>query len=187
MNIPGIIIASIGLAMDAFAVSICKGLSIRKIKLKDALKIGVIFGIFQGGLPAVGYLLGMKFEALITNIDHWVAFVLLFFIGGKMIYEVIKGSEEHDDDLSLKTIVILAIATSIDALAFGIAYVFAYQSTNAILCFISIGIITSILSFIGVYIGNRFGRKFEKIAKLIGGSILIILGIKILVEHLGIL
>lgn len=187
MTIIEIIIISISLAADAFAISICKGLSVSKLKIKDAIKCGIWFGVFQGLMPLIGYLLGYKFEKIIMNIDHWVAFILLFYIGLNMLLDSFKKEEDIREDFSIKTMFTLAVATSIDALAFGIAYVFAYGSSNSILCFLMIGIITFILSTIGVYIGNKFGNKFEKISKIIGGSLLILLGLKILLEHLNII
>lgn len=186
MSIIEIIIVSLGLAADAFAVSICKGLSLKKITIKESLIVGLWFGLFQGIMPLIGYLLGISFESVIILIDHWVAFILLLYIGCKMLYESFKN-EKVDSSLRFKSMIILAIATSIDALAFGIAYVCAYGSKDATICFLSIGIITFITSFIGVKIGNKFGNKFEKISKVVGGIILISLGIKILIEHLGLI
>lgn len=188
MAILEILLISIGLAMDAFAVSICKGLSMKKMSWKKAITIGLWFGIFQAGMPVIGYLLGSAFEHVITNIDHWIAFILLGFIGGKMIKEAFdKEGEDYNDDTSFKAMLVLAIATSIDALAIGIAYVCAYGSNNAILTFSMIGIITFIISVLGVKIGNKFGNKYGNKAEFAGGLILVLLGIKILLEHLGIL
>lgn len=188
MGIVEILLISVGLAMDSFAVSICKGLSMKKMSWKKAIIIGLWFGIFQAGMPVLGYFLGTTFEQLITSIDHWIAFILLGTIGGKMIKESFsKDCENCNDDTSSKSMLILAIATSIDALAIGIAYVCAYGNTNAPLTFTSIGIITFILSIIGVKIGNKFGDKFGNKAEFAGGLILVILGIKILLEHLGVL
>lgn len=188
MSTVEILLISIGLAMDAFAVSICKGLSMSSMSWKKAIIIGAWFGTFQALMPVIGFFLGSTFEEFITSIDHWIAFILLGVIGGKMVKEAFAGdSEASNDDISFKAMLILAIATSIDALAVGIAYVCAYGSTNAAITFTSIGIITFVLSIIGVKIGNRFGDKFEKKAELAGGTILILLGIKILLEHLGIL
>lgn len=186
MNLIEAIIMSIGLAMDAFAVSICAGLEIKNIKLKDIIKVGIWFGIAQALMPLIGYLLGSRFENLISDIDHWVAFVLLAFIGGKMIYEAYHGEDEKYGDLKFKSMLILAIATSIDALAIGIAYAFLYGSNNMIVSFSLVGIITFIMSSIGVKIGNIFGNKYKSIAQIIGGIILILIGTKILLEHLGI-
>lgn len=186
MSILEAVLMSFGLAMDAFAVSICTGLELKNVKLKDAIKVGLWFGFFQALMPLIGYLLGSGFESLITNIDHWVAFVLLLFIGGKMIYESFHEEKGSYGDLKFKSMFILAIATSIDALAIGIAYVFLYGSKNMALSFSLIGIITFIISVIGVKIGNIFGNKFKNIAEIVGGIILILIGTKILLEHLGV-
>ena len=188
MGIVEMLLISIGLAMDAFAVSICKGLSMKKMDWKKAIIIGIWFGVFQASMPIIGYFLGMTFEEIIISIDHWIAFVLLSFIGIKMIKETFnKDSERCNDDTSVKSMLILAIATSIYALAVGIAYVCVYGSNNAALTFGAIGIITFILSIFGVKIGNKFGDKLGNKAEFLGGAILIFLGVKILLEHLGIL
>lgn len=188
MGLLEILLISIGLAMDSFAVSICKGLSMKKMSWKKAIIIGLWFGIFQGGMPVIGYFLGSTFEQFITSVDHWIAFVLLSFIGGNMIKEAFsKDSENCNDDTSFKSMIVLAIATSIDALAVGIAYVCAYGSHHAALTFLSIGIITFFISVLGVKIGNKFGDKYENKAEFAGGLILVLLGTKILLEHLGIL
>lgn len=186
MGIVEILLISVGLAMDAFAVSICKGLSMKSMSWKKALIIGIYFGVFQAGMPIIGYFLGSTFTEFVTNIDHWIAFILLGFIGIGMIKEAFsKESESLNDNVDFKSMIILAIATSIDALAIGIT--FAFLNVNIILAFSSIGIITFILSVIGVKIGNVFGDKYENKAQFTGGLILILLGIKILLEHLGIL
>lgn len=186
MNILQILLISVGLAADAFAVSVVKGLSVKNITFKDAIKLATCFGLFQGIMPLIGYLLGSTFESIITNIDHYVAFVLLGFIGVKMIIESFNN-EKSNSDISIKSLIILGIATSIDALAVGIAYVCAYGSYNAPLTFLMIAVITFILSIIGVKVGSKFGSKYGKIAEIIGGVILILLGTNILLEHLGIL
>lgn len=181
-----LVLISIGLAMDAFAVSICKGLSMRKMNWKKAIIIGLYFGIFQALMPVLGYFLGSTFESLVVQIDHWIAFVLLALIGGNMIKEAFLGSEEKiNDDVDLKTMIVLAIATSIDAFTVGIT--FAFFSVNILLAVTLIGIITFVMSFIGVKIGNVFGDRFQNKAELAGGIILVLLGFKILFEHLGIL
>ena len=185
MNILQILLISVGLAADAFAVSVIKGLSIKNISLKDTFKLAICFGLFQGIMPAIGYLLGSTFENVITSIDHYVAFVLLGFIGIKMIIEAFDDEKNDNKDLSIKSVLLLGIATSIDAV--GIAYVCAYGSYNAFLTFTMIAIITFILSIIGVKIGSKFGSKYGKIAEIIGGIILILLGTNILLEHLEIL
>lgn len=187
MNFLEILLISVSLAADAFAVSVCKGLSLKKIKVKDAVKIGIWFGVFQALMPTIGFFLGEASRHIITSIDHWIAFILLAFIGGKMVIESRSKEEKVDSDLGVKTMLMLSIATSIDALVVGIAYVCAYGSKNAIITFPMIGIITFILSVCGVYIGNKFGSKYKSVAELTGGIILILLGLQILLEHLGIL
>ncbi len=186
MNIIEIVLISISLAMDAFAVSICKGMTIKKISFKKVNIIGIYFGFFQMIMPILGYFFGMSFAEFVKNIDHWIAFILLGVIGINMIKEAFSKKEEINDSLDFKTMIILAIATSIDALAVGITYAFL-NVKNIFFIFIIIGIITYILSIIGVFIGNRFGNKLENKAELIGGCILIVIGIKILLEHLGII
>lgn len=186
MGIIELVLIAVGLAMDAFAVSICKGLSMKKMDLKKASIIGAYFGIFQGGMPLIGYLLGVGFQEKIQAVDHWIAFALLAFIGGNMIKEALsKDEEDCNDSVDFKTMIVLAIATSIDALAVGVT--FAFLKVNIILAVLLIGIITFIISMVGVKIGNVFGDKYEKKAEFAGGLILILLGLKILLEHLGIL
>lgn len=177
--------------MDAFAVSICKGLGMRKVNKKQALVIGLFFGGFQALMPLLGWTLGIQFEQYITSIDHWIAFILLGFIGGKMIVEAVKPDDESvevkemDPPLNIKEMFVLAIATSIDALAVGITFAFLdYPIVESI---IIIGITTFVISIIGVYIGNFFGSMYKKKAELAGGIILVLLGVKILLEHLGVL
>lgn len=186
MGIIEIILVSISLAMDAFAVSICKGLSMKKMNWKKALIIGGYFGIFQAIMPVIGYLLGSGFNALITNIDHWIVFILLVFIGGNMIKESFcKEEGDGNDSVDFKTMIILALATSIDALAVGIT--FAFLKVNVFIAFSLIGIITFMLCVLGVKVGNRFGDKYENKAEFAGGLILILIGLKILLEHIGLL
>lgn len=188
MGVIEVILISIGLAMDAFAVSICKGLSMKKMNWKKALIIGAYFGIFQALMPTLGYFLGTRFEHLVTNIDHWIVFILLIFIGVNMIRESLDPEckeESSNDTIKFKDMVILAIATSIDAFAVGIT--FAFLDTNIIFAFSSIGIITFLISVLGVKIGNRFGDKYENKAEFVGGLILILIGLKVLLEHLEIL
>lgn len=183
MGLATLIILSIGLAMDAFAVSICKGLSMKKMKWKNAIVVGLYFGIFQALMPIIGYLLGVNFQSRIASIDHWIAFILLGIIGANMIKEAIsKETDTQNDSVKFKDMIILAIATSIDALAVGIT--FAFLKVNIVLAVTLIGIITFSISIIGVKIGNIFGNKYEKKAEFVGGMILILLGIKILLEHL---
>ena len=181
-----IILISISLAMDAFAVSVCKGVQIKKLDYDKMIIVGLYFGSFQAIMPTIGYLLGTTFDDLVTQIDHWIAFVLLSFIGLKMIKETLKKDESKiNEKLDLKTMLVLAIATSIDALAVGIT--FAFLNVNLILSITIIGIVTFLISIIGVKIGNKFGNKYEKKAEFIGGLILILLGLKILLEHLKII
>lgn len=186
MGVLELLLLSIGLAMDAFAVSICKGISMKKMNWKKAIIIGLYFGGFQALMPTLGYFLGTAFQSLITSVDHWIAFVLLGIIGGEMIKESFEiDSENQNDDVSFKTMIILAIATSIDALAVGIT--FAFLNVTLGLAVSLIGIITFILAVAGTKIGNRFGDKYEKKAEFVGGVILILLGVKILLEHLNII
>jgi putative Mn2+ efflux pump MntP len=182
-----LVLIAIGLSMDAFAVSVCKGLSMKKMSWRKSIVIGLYFGIFQAIMPLIGYFLGVGFQSKITSIDHWIAFVLLTIIGINMIKESIKNNDEDDknDDINFKTMIILAIATSIDALAVGIT--FAFLNVNIFISAGIIGIITFTLSVIGVKIGNAFGDKYESKAKLAGGIILILMGLKILLEHLNII
>ena len=181
-----IILIGVSLASDAFAVSICKGLSMKKYEVKKGLIVGLYFGIFQGLMPILGYLLGTTFKDLITNIDHWIAFVLLCSIGSNMIRESFSKNEENcNEQIDFKTMIPLSIATSIDALAIGITL--SFLKTNIIITSITITIITLILSILGVKLGNKFGTKYKNKAEFIGGLILNIMGIKILLEHLSIL
>ena len=185
-----LLLMGVGLAMDAFAVSVCKGLAMKKVNKKQAVVIGVFFGGFQTLMPLIGWILGKQFERYITSVDHWIAFILLGFIGGKMIVESLKKEEEEeieksDKPLDLKEMFILAIATSIDALAIGIT--FAFLGTPIIEAIAIIGIVTFLISIGGVYVGNFFGSKYKNKAEFAGGLILVLLGIKILLEHLGIL
>ena len=184
MGIIEIVLIGLSLAMDAFAVSICKGLSMKKMNWKSAIIISLYFGIFQAFMPVVGYFLGSTFESYVTNIDHWIAFILLSLIGGNMIKESFEDKKKNDK-IDFKTMIVLAIATSIDALAIGIT--FAFFEVNLLLSISIIGIITFLLSIIGVKIGNKFGDKYQNKAEFVGGLILVLLGIKILLEHLGIL
>lgn len=183
MTLFEIILVGIGLSMDAFAVSICKGLSMKKLKWKNAVIVGAYFGLFQAIMPLSGYLLGTTFSDLVISIDHWIAFILLTTIGGKMLKEAYSNNEEDENDkLDFKTMLVLAIATSIDALAVGIT--FAFFEINIIKAISIIGFLTFTISAIGVIIGNKFGHKFQGKAEIVGGVILILIGLKILVEHL---
>lgn len=186
MGVLEILLLGIGLAMDAFAVSICKGLSMKKMNWKNAIIIALYFGIFQAIMPMIGYFLGTTFESFVTTFDHWIAFILLVLIGGNMIKESFDNEDEKKNDkVDFKTMIVLAIATSIDALAVGIT--FAFFDVNLSLAVSIIGIITFFISIFGVKIGNRFGDKYQNKAELMGGVILVLLGIKILLEHLGVL
>lgn len=185
MGFVEIVLIAVGLAMDAFAVSICKGLSFKKMDWKKAGIVGLYFGGFQGLMPVIGYLLGIGFESKIKSVDHWIAFVLLSFIGINMIKEAFGDKEETDDKVDFKSMIVLAIATSIDALAIGVT--FAFLSVNIAFAVVTIALLTFIISMIGVKIGNVFGDKYQAKAEIAGGIILILLGLKILLEHLGIL
>lgn len=185
MKLIEIFIIAIALGMDSFAVSVCKGLSMKKMDWKKAGIIGLYFGGFQALMPLIGYSLGYKFESVVVSIDHWIAFILLAAIGINMIKEALsKESESWNDDINFRTMIVLAIATSIDALAVGIT--FAFLKVNLVLALVIIGIVAFLLSVIGVKIGNKFGDKYEKKAELAGGIILIFMGLKILLEHLGV-
>lgn len=183
---------AIGLSMDAFAVSVCKGLGMSKLNWKHALVIALFFGAFQGIMPAIGWALGTQFEGYITSIDHWIAFVLLAFIGAKMLWdafheddECIECAEGEQARLDVKELVMLAVATSIDALAVGIT--FAFLRVDIVWAALTIAVTTFVLSFIGVATGNQFGSRFRKPATIAGGIVLILIGLKILLEHLGFL
>ena len=179
-------ILAVGLSMDAFAVAVCKGLAIKKMSWRSASVVGAWFGGFQALMPAIGYFLGIRFADKIVAVDHWIAFVLLAVIGGNMIREAISGGEEKADaSLDFKTMFVMAIATSIDALAVGIT--FAFLDQNIAVAVSLIGVTTFLLSVAGVKIGNVFGAKYKSKAEITGGIILIFLGLKILLEHLEIL
>ena len=186
MGIIEILLLGVSLSMDALAVSICKGLSMKKINWKKAIIIGLYFGIFQALMPVIGYFLGTTFQSLVTNIDHWIAFILLSLIGGNMIREALSEGDNDNcnDNVDFKTMIVLAIATSIDALAVGIT--FAFLNVNVPIAVTLIGITTFIISLVGVKIGNKFGSKYENKAAIVGGIVLILIGLKILLEHLGI-
>lgn len=186
MGIIELFLIAVGLSMDAFAVSVCKGLAMPKCTFKKAAIVGLWFGGFQALMPAIGYVLGAQFQEAIASIDHWIAFVLLALIGGNMIHEALDNDEEEADaSLNVKTMFLLAVATSIDALAIGITFAFLKVNIIPAVCFI--GIVTFIISFAGVKIGNVFGARYKNKAEIVGGIILILLGLKILLEHLGFL
>ena len=190
MSVVELFILAVGLSMDAFAVAICKGLCMRKVTIKKAGIVGLYFGLFQAGMPMIGYILGSQFSDKISSIDHWIVFILLSLIGISMIKESLEKEEKsecktEEEELSFKNMSILAVATSIDALAVGVT--FAFLKVNIIPAVSFIGITTLVLSMLGVKIGNIFGVKYKSKAELVGGIILILMGIKILLEHLGIL
>lgn len=184
MGFVEILLIGVGLAMDAFAVSVCKGLSTRKLELKHALICGGYFGFFQGLMPFIGYVLGVQFKDKIESIDHWIAFILLALIGLNMIKEAFGEEDDCNPDFSFKAMLPLAIATSIDALAVGVT--FAFLNVNILYALTIIAITTFLISMIGVKIGHVFGSKYKSKAEIAGGIILILMGIKILLEHLGI-
>ena len=181
MGVIELFMVAVGLSMDAFAISICKGLTLRKMEWGKSLITGIYFGFFQAMMPLIGYVLGIQFSQSITNFDHWIAFILLSYIGINMIKES-KEDETQNQSFGFKTMLPLAIASSIDALAVGIT--FAFLNVNIINAVIFIGITTFIFSFFGVKIGNVFGSKYKSKAELCGGIILILMGVKILIEHL---
>ncbi len=187
MQLWEILAIAIALSMDAFAVSVCKGLSVEKVKMKHMLIAGAYFGGFQGLMPLIGYILGTSFRSLIESVDHWIAFGLLALIGFNMIREAFGTDEEcagcEENSFGVKAMFPLAIATSIDALTVGIT--FAIEDVNIIVAVVSIAITTFILSGVGVKIGRGFGEKYKSKAEFAGGVVLILMGLKILIEHLG--
>lgn len=188
MSLIELFLIAVGLSMDAFAVSVCKGLSTQNVKLKHYLAVGIWFGAFQAIMPTIGYFLGSTFEQYITAIDHWIAFVLLALIGGNMLKEGMGKEEEGEDSAAfdVKTMFVLAVATSIDALAVGITFALLPDvNITAAVCFI--GLTTFALSMAGLKVGNIFGLKYKSKAEIAGGVILILIGLKILLEHLGII
>uniref|UniRef100_UPI0036F2CC91 manganese efflux pump MntP n=1 Tax=Rubeoparvulum massiliense TaxID=1631346 RepID=UPI0036F2CC91 len=187
-----IFMIALGLAMDAFTVSISNGAVLKKVRLKDALLIGAYFGVFQGLMPLIGWAVGKEFQQLIMRYDHWIAFILLSFIGAKMIWDSVhenpcacKETVQPTDALSSKTLLLLAIATSIDALVVGVS--FAFLKVAILEAAIIIGLVTGILCVLGVYIGRTFGKLLCGKAEIVGGIVLILIGTKILLEHLGLL
>ena len=186
MELIEIILISVGLGMDAFAVAICKGVSFGKMDWKKAGIVGLYFGGFQAFMPLIGFLIGAHFQNIVESIDHWIAFVLLTILGGNMLKSACQSSHKNcNNDIRFQTMFGLAIATSIDALTVGITL--AFLKVNLLLAVSFIGIITFLLSILGVKIGNVFGDKYEKKAEMAGGCILILMGVKILLEHLKIL
>ena len=188
MNLLELLLIAVGLSMDAFSVSVCKGLTTRKFSLRMALTCGLWFGFFQALMPIVGYFLGEQFEGFVDAYAHWIAFGLLILIGANMIREAVWGEKEEDESsnsLDFKTMFLLAIATSIDALAVGVSFAFIQMKLwSSVLI---IGLTTFVFSVLGVKIGNVFGSKYEKSAGIVGGIILILIGLKILLEHSGII
>ncbi len=186
MGLPELLILAVGLSMDAFAVAVCKGLSIRALMPRHAVIVGLWFGAFQALMPAIGYLLGASFAGMIAAVDHWIAFVLLSFIGGNMIREALdKGEEECDPSLAPMAMLLLAVATSIDALAVGIT--FAFLRVDLLPAVTLIGVCTFVISAAGVKVGNVFGSRYKAGAELFGGAVLVLIGLKILLEHLDLL
>lgn len=185
MKLWELFVLALGLAMDAGAVAICKGLSVDKIKPGHQLKVGLYFGGFQALMPLIGYFLGVQFKVYIENVDHWIAFVLLGLIGFNMIREAFGDEEQLDASFDFKTMLPLAVATSIDALAVGIG--FAVLKVQIIPAISFIGVVTFVVSVLGLWIGNVFGCKYKTKAEVFGGIVLIFIGLKILLEHLGIL
>jgi putative Mn2+ efflux pump MntP len=189
MTVWALLLLALGLAMDAFAVSICKGLTLKRADIKKMATCGIWFGAFQAIMPLIGYLLGNLFEQQIKTYDHWISFLLLALIGANMIREALSKKDEcdcRDSDFSFKTMFTMAVATSIDAMAIGVTLALS-DDTNIFIAILFIGVITCILSAFGVKIGSIFGDKFEKKAQFFGGAVLILLGVKILLEHLEIL
>lgn len=190
MGIVELLLIAAGLSMDAFAVSICKGLGMKKVNLKVAFVLALFFGGFQALMPLIGWALGSQFLWLISPIDHWIAFVLLAVIGGKMLWEALHDEEGEDDGkpadkIDLGEFFILAVATSIDALAVGIS--FAALAVDIVPSILIIGVVTFCFTIAGVFVGNFFGSRYEKPASIVGGVVLILIGLRILLEHLGIL
>ena len=189
MELSVLILVAVGLSMDAFAVAVCKGLCMPKINRTYTFLIGLFFGGFQALMPLIGWILGKQFESYITDYDHWIAFVLLALIGGNMVYEAVKNEDDEEAcpviRVNIKELFLLAVATSIDALAVGVT--FAFLKANIWVSILLIGCITFIISIAGVLIGHKFGSKFKQKAELAGGIILIMIGLKILLEHLGVL
>ena len=190
MTFGELFLLAVGLSMDAFAVSVCKGLAMPRATFKGQMTCGVWFGGFQALMPTIGFFLGALFADAIVSFDHWIAFGLLALIGANMLKEALENDcdccEDHDADMSVKTMFVMAVATSIDALAVGISLAMA-GNVNIWMAAVLIGITTCVLSAIGVKIGNIFGSRFEKKAEFAGGVILILLGLKILLEHLGVI
>ena len=186
MGIAELLLIAVGLSMDAFAVSVCKGLGMRRLNVRVALVLALLFGVFQAGMPVIGWLLGSQFLWLIEPVDHWIAFVLLGFIGGKMILDAVRGEEEESgvvDRVAWGEFLMLAVATSIDALAVGISL--AALNVEIVPSVLIIGVVTFVLSLVGVLVGHLFGSRFERPAQIVGGVVLVLIGVKVLLEHVG--
>lgn len=182
MHLAELLIIAVGVSMDAFAVSICKGLSVQKVRMKHVALTGIWFGGFQALMPVIGYFVGASFAGFVTSVDHWIAFVLLGIIGGNMIKESCSKEEECcAPDFSVKTMFAMAVATSIDALAIGVS--FAFLNVNIWKAVALIGVTTALFSGSGVLIGNIFGSRYKSKAEFVGGFILVAMGLKILLEH----
>ena len=191
MGFVELFLIGVGLSMDAFAVAICKGLGMKRLNLRHALVIALYFGGFQALMPFLGWLLGAQFQQLIAPIDHWIVFVLLAFIGGKMVWEAVRGEEDEEElaheepKIDHREMLMLAVATSIDALAVGIT--FAFLQVNIVKAISVIGLTTFVLTVVGVWVGHQFGARFERPATVAGGVVLILIGLKVLLEHLGVI
>ena len=184
-------VIGVGLSMDAFAVAVCKGLGMKMVNWRHAFVIALMFGGFQGLMPLIGWALGSQLTSLIEPVDHWIAFILLVFIGGKMLWDAFRGDDGcetcgcAEEKLDMRELLMMAVATSIDALAVGVT--FAFLGVNVMAAVVVIGVTTFALSFVGVVAGNRFGARFEKPATIAGGVVLVLIGLKILLEHLGVI
>lgn len=184
-------VIGVGLSMDAFAVAVCKGPGMKMVNWRHAFVIALMFGGFQGLMPLIGWALGSQLTSLIEPVDHWIAFILLVFIGGKMLWDAFRGDDGcetcgcAEEKLDMRELLMMAVATSIDALAVGVT--FAFLGVNVMAAVVVIGVTTFALSFVGVVAGNRFGARFEKPATIAGGVVLVLIGLKILLEHLGVI
>ena len=190
MGVVELFLIGVGLSMDAFAVSVCKGLGMKRVNYRHALVIALFFGGFQGLMPVIGWVLGSQFARFVTPVDHWIAFGLLALIGGKMLWDAFHDQDEDVqtpdcERLDLKELFMLAIATSIDALAVGIT--FAFLEVSIVFAAVVIALVTFVLSWVGVAVGNRFGVRYQKPSTIVGGVVLILIGLKTLLEHLGLL
>ena len=191
MGLVELFMVGVGLSMDAFAVAVCKGLGMKKVNWRHAFVIALMFGGFQALMPVAGWALGSQLSGLIEPVDHWIAFGLLAFIGGKMLWDAFHDDEGcescscDEDELDMRELVLMAIATSIDALAVGVT--FAFLGVNVVVAVAIIGVTTFALSFVGVAAGNHFGARFERPATVAGGVVLVLIGVKILLEHLGVI